>query len=108
MANHNHAHHSPSATFLAMAVGAVHGLAGSAALVILIAAASLNSYSQVLVYVVLFGFGAALGMAVLSFTLSMTLRRVQDVMPSWSNAGIALIGAITIGLGLHVMFANSV
>ncbi len=86
----------------AAVVGLMHGLAGSAALLLL----TLGAFDTVLVgllYVALFGIGSMLGMAVLSFTKALPLRRAARYA-AWGMNGInAIVGIGTVALGIMVM-----
>lgn len=95
--SHQHSHRR-TANIRSLLVGMMHGLAGSAALV-LIAASALSSPSQAFIYVAVFGIGSILGMAVLSaaiaFPLSLSARFLTRI-----NGILRLgIGALTIFIG---------
>jgi len=94
---HDHAHRSgfPVRSLL---VGMMQGLAGSAALVVL-AAAALDSPIQGLAYVLLFGLGSMLGMALLSAVISVPLSLTANFV-TWAHRGIrGAAGLVSIGLG---------
>jgi len=86
----------------AAVIGLMHGLAGSAALLLL----TLGTFDTVLVglaYVALFGIGSMLGMAALSFTMALPLRRAARYTV-WGMNGInAVVGIGTVALGGMVM-----
>ena len=94
-------HHLP---WRSVAVGMVHGLAGSAALALL-AGQSMLSPAGMLVYVAIFGLGSILGMALLSgvlvIPLGLTARRLTGVY-GVLNVGAALF---SLGLGGRLLFA---
>ncbi len=94
-----HDHEHPRGVPLrSLAVGMMHGLAGSAALVVL-AAAALNSPIEGLIYVALFGIGSVGGMALLSFAIAIPMRLTAHVM-TWTHRGVqGGIGCATIVLG---------
>jgi hypothetical protein len=80
----------------------VHGLAGSAALVLL-TLQQVHSPWLGLVCVLLFGVGSIAGMATLSAIVSIPMRLGADRWTRWHrllNVGVALF---SIGLGLHVI-----
>ena len=94
---HHHAHRSDF-PFRSLLVGMMQGLAGSAALVVL-AATALDSPIEGLVYVLLFGFGSMLGMALLSAVISVPLSLTASFM-TWAHRGIrGTAGLVSIGLG---------
>jgi len=78
-----------------LAVGLVHGLAGSGALTALVFA-ELPSASARLVYIALFGLGSIAGMAAASALVGVSLRAVER-----SRRGITVFaGVVSIGLGI--------
>ncbi len=98
-ADSTHAHrHAPGLTGRALAVGLMHGLAGSAAL-LLLSMGTMESAATGLAYVALFGLGSMVGMAALSLTIALPLKRCANLV-TWSYNGIhAAIGIGTIILG---------
>lgn len=100
-ARHRHRHPDPAAR-RSLIVGIMHGLAGSAALVVA-AAAGFDSAVLGLAYIALFGIGSILGMgtmtAALSLPLAFTARRLSRL-----NTGLQLaIGVLTIGIGIRLI-----
>lgn len=94
---HEHAHWSRS-----LAVGMMHGLAGSAALVAL-AASSAPSVPLGLAFMLLFGIGSVAGMAIFSAVIAVPLSYTANAL-TWASRGLqALAGVIAIGIGLHIM-----
>lgn len=95
----DHAHsHRHSLTGRALAIGLMHGLAGSAALLLLSMGAMENAMMG-LVYVMLFGLGSMIGMGALSLTIALPLRRCANLV-TWGYNGIHLgIGVGTVALG---------
>jgi hypothetical protein len=94
---HRHGHWGRS-----VAVGMVHGLAGSAALVAL-AAASSPSIPLGLAFMLLFGAGSIAGMAVFSAVIAVPLSLAGRGLTIASQGLQALAGLAAIGIGLHVM-----
>ena len=77
-------------------VGMVHGLAGSAALLVL-AAASISDPATGILYVGLFGIGSILGMALLSAAMAVPLIWTAKAM-TWAYRSLqAAAGVITAG-----------
>lgn len=95
---HRHPHRMPARSLL---VGMVHGLAGSAALTLLVGQA-MPSPAWALVYIAVFGLGSVLGMALLSgalaWSLGRTARRLTQVH-QWFN-GAAATFSMLFGLRL--------
>ena len=87
----------------ALAVGLMHGLAGSAAL-ILLTAGQIDSLLWALAYLALFGIGSLIGMAALSVVIAIPLQRLARSL-SWAhNALGATVGLGTIGLGAWIAY----
>lgn len=84
-------------------VGFMHGMAGSAAL-ILLTLDSVQSPWQGMLYMLLFGLGSMIGMGLLSLAIAIPLRSSATGL-TWLNNGLqTTIGLFTIILGGHVMY----
>ncbi len=93
--DHQHVKRVPVRTLL---VGMMHGLAGSAALVVL-AVSTVGDPVIGVIYVALFGMGSILGMAILSAIVAVPLGLSARFL-TWANCGLqGGIGVFTIGLG---------
>jgi ABC-type nickel/cobalt efflux system permease component RcnA len=106
---HSHAHgtghgheHSRGLPLRALLVGLMHGMAGSAAL-ILLALEQVDSLFTGLAYMGLFGFGSMLGMVMLSAVIAIPLRHSAKGLTWFHNGLQATIGLFTLGIGLVVM-----
>ena len=98
---HDHQHPSklPVRTLL---VGMMHGMAGSAALMVL-TTQTVQSPTLGFVYIVLFGLGSVLGMAALSALIAIPLSYSARAL-TWANRGIQSVVAVwTLFLGLYVI-----
>jgi len=96
---HTHASRLPLRTLL---VGMVHGLAGSAALMILTASTVQNPVIGLL-YVALFGLGSVIGMTVLSSLLAVPLAWTAQVF-TWAHRSLqAVVGSATIAIGMMLL-----
>jgi hypothetical protein len=99
---HEHARQFPAR---ALYVGLMHGLAGSAAL-ILLTLTTIGSPVTGLIYVGLFGVGSMCGMAVLSAVISVPLRGARRF--AWLYAGAqAAVGLATIVIGSMLVYENA-
>ncbi len=84
-------------------VGMMHGLAGSAALVV-VAATALRSPLEGLTYVILFGLGSVAGMVLLSAAVAVPLSLSARLL-TWANRGLqGVIGLATMVLGGVIIF----
>ena len=94
---HEHVHR-PGFPVRSLLVGMMHGLAGSAALVVL-AATALQSPLEGLGYVLVFGLGSVLGMAMLSVVIAVPLSFTATHL-TWAHRGIrGVTGVVSITLG---------
>jgi hypothetical protein len=89
----------------AVAVGMMHGLAGTAALVLL-ALDRTGSPLGGAAYILAFGLGSIAGMALLSAAISMPLRATATRVAALHRGLQAAIAALSVGLGLHVLHVN--
>jgi ABC-type nickel/cobalt efflux system permease component RcnA len=99
-----HAHrHAGALTRRALLVGTVHGLAGSAALVLL-TLGGIGSAKFGFAYMALFGLGSLLGMAALSGAIAIPLR-LTSLRMTWAYNGLtAGVGLVSIGIGAGLLF----
>ena len=87
-------------------IGLMHGMAGSAAL-ILLTLEMVKSPWQGLLYILLFGIGTMVGMAAVTVVISYPLRKASEKGMTWLHNGLQLVvGISTIGLGVLVMVHN--
>jgi ABC-type nickel/cobalt efflux system permease component RcnA len=102
---HEHAH-LRDLPLRALVVGIVHGLAGSAAL-LLLTALSVGSFWMGLAYIALFGVGSLIGMAVLGSVIAVPLQASARRLGRLHQGLEALVGLITIGIGARLIYELS-
>jgi ABC-type nickel/cobalt efflux system permease component RcnA len=103
VSKHPHKHHDLGLRRVVM-VGMIHGVAGSAGLLVL--AASASSVVNALGYILAFGLGSILGMATLSFIASYPIGFIER-SASWMNrAAMVAIGCAAMIIGLHLLTEN--
>ncbi len=90
----------------ALVVGLMHGLAGSAALLV-IAVAEMVSVTDGLIYIALFGVGSMIGMAALSFTIALPMRRAARTLTMGFNGLNAAVGIGTAALGAFLIWQTA-
>jgi hypothetical protein len=101
-ARHAHAHGFRWRTLL---VGLMHGMAGSAALLML-AVAKASSAVAGLGYVALFGIGSMVGMGALSAVIAVPLA-VSARWLTWANSGLqGAVGLVTTAIGISTIVAT--
>jgi High-affinity nickel-transport protein len=102
---HRHTHQHPY-SLRALYIGLMHGMAGSAAL-ILLTLESVQSPAMAMLYIALFGAGSICGMAILSVVIAIPLRKSASGL-TWLHNGLQLcVGLATITLGCLLVFENS-
>ena len=100
---HQHAH---GFRWRSLLVGLMHGMAGSAALLVL-AVSQVASPAAGMAYVLLFGVGSMLGMGALSVAIAVPLA-VSARWLTWANRALqAGVGAITIAIGAMTIYSTA-
>jgi hypothetical protein len=101
-ARHAHTHDFP---LRALSVGLMHGMAGSAALIVLTLEATVSP-AFALIYIVVFGCGSLLGMVVLSIVIAIPLRRSAQGFTWFHNGLQSAVGLSTIVLGAYLAMGS--
>ena len=103
----SHMHiHTEKFPLRALLVGIMHGMAGSAAMIVL-TLQTVQSFGMGLVYISLFGLGSIGGMAVLSMVIMLPLRHSANRFTGAHSYLQLAIGAATTLLGIRMMFEIS-
>ena len=103
--SHDHGH-TAALSRRAILVGVVHGLAGSAALVLL----TLSTVDSVWIgmgHLAFFGIGTIIGMAVLSCVIALPLQLLAKRFAFYCNCGLMLVGAWSVFLGGLIIYESS-
>ena len=87
----------------ALLVGMVHGMAGSAAL-ILLSLEALRSPAWGFAYIAIFGLGSILGMALLSAAIAVPLRLTSRHLKRTHDGLSAAVGLGTVLLGCYIVY----
>jgi high-affinity nickel permease len=99
---HGHAH-VHGFRWRTLLVGLMHGMAGSAALLVL-AVSQAASPATAVAYVLLFGIGSMLGMGALSAVIAVPLA-VSARWLTWANRGLqGAVGVVTIAVGVGTIW----
>ena len=99
---HHHEHpHPPDAVWRALWVGGAHGLAGSAALVLLSAEAA-SSTAQAFAYMAALGAGSMVGMVALTVVVTLPLRASCLRRYAFARGAEFALGAATIAIGAWI------
>jgi ABC-type nickel/cobalt efflux system permease component RcnA len=99
---HQHAHER-GFPIRALLVGLMHGLAGSAAL-LLVTLTTLSSAWLGVAYIAVFGIGSIAGMAVLAVIIALPLQGAARSLTGWYNGLEVVIGAGTLLVGAWVLY----
>ena len=102
---HSHEHEHEHGHKLAYGVGAVHGLAGSGALVVLVMG-SLDTVLGGMAYLVIFGLGSVLGMLLASGVFSLPFSKKLASYTAWQTALTLLSSALCILFGGMIIYEN--
>lgn len=100
--HHDHAH-AAALPLRALVVGLVHGMAGSAALVLL-TLTTVGSVAEGLAYMALFGVGSVAGMALLSASIALPLHYSARHLTRLHNGLMAVVGVGTVALGAVLVY----
>ncbi|MHA1545394.1 MAG: urease accessory protein [Alphaproteobacteria bacterium] len=98
---HHHAH-PRSAGWRTLAVGMMHGLAGTAALTILVSATTLSP-GMGYVYIALFGLGSMAGMAGLTMIIALPLSLTARFLTRINRLMQAGFGLVTMAIGVFML-----
>ncbi|HEV7880433.1 urease accessory protein [Bradyrhizobium sp.] len=106
IAHRNSAHlHGHGIRWRSLLVGLMHGMAGSAALLVLSLSQVANA-AYGMFYVLLFGVGSMLGMGALSVVIAVPLA-VSARWLAWANRGLQVgVGMITIAIGAMTIYST--
>ena len=84
-------------------VGTVHGVAGSAALTLLVLA-SIDSAIAGVAYILLFGLGSVLSMGIMTIVISLPFMVSAQRMPRMNEVFKVGVGALSIVIGVMIMY----
>ena len=100
-------HHGLSFSPRALIIGMVHGLAGSAALMLLVLP-TIESRPLGLLYIIVFGVGSIGGMMLMSFLIALPFTLTALRFNRFNYLLQSIAGLISIGLGLYIIYEKSV
>ena len=102
-----HTHHGFSFSPRALFIGMVHGLAGSAALMLLVIP-TIESRAVGLLYIIIFGIGSIGGMMLMSFLVALPFKLTAKKFNRLNYLMQSVAGLISIGLGLYIVYEKGV
>lgn len=96
-------HSQPQGSYRkSLLIGLIHGLAGSAALVLLVLATVQNAWQGAL-YLLIFGVGSILGMLVFTGLISIPFSLSEGKL-KLNHTLIRLAGLLSVGYGIHILY----
>ncbi|MGI8642062.1 MAG: urease accessory protein UreH [Pyrinomonadaceae bacterium] len=102
-----HTHHGFSFNPRALLIGMVHGMAGSAALM-LIVIPTIGSTLMGLLYIVIFGIGSIGGMMLMSFLVGLPFHLTASRLNRFNFVLQCVAGLVSVGLGLFIIYEKGV
>jgi sulfite exporter TauE/SafE len=102
-----HTHHGLSFSPRALVIGMIHGLAGSAALMLLVIP-TIESRTIGLLYIIIFGIGSIGGMMLMSFLVGLPFALTALRFNRFNYLLQSVAGLISIGLGLYIIYEKGV
>ncbi len=104
--DHARSHHGLKFSPRALLVGMVHGLAGSAALM-LVVIPTIGSKAVGLLYIVIFGIGSIGGMMLMSFLVGLPFYFTESRFNRFNQGLQLLAGIVSIVLGLSIVYSKA-
>ncbi|MGH9768041.1 MAG: hypothetical protein ACREAB_11450 [Blastocatellia bacterium] len=98
-----HSHHGLKIGIRPLIIGMVHGLAGSAALMLAVLA-TIKSTAVAFAYIIIFGVGSIGGMMVMSLILSLPIHLTVGYFTKTNLAVRVLAGCFSLGFGLFMVY----
>jgi MFS family permease len=86
-----------------MAVGIVHGLAGSAAIALLVMTTIQSPFWEI-IYILIFGLGTIVGMMVITACIALPIAYTSQRFSSWNRGMVYASGILSICFGLFVSY----
>jgi len=99
-----HSHHGLKLGLRPLIVGMVHGLAGSAALMLSVLVTIKGSTALAFAYIIIFGAGSIGGMMLMSLILSLPIHLTSGYFTKANLAVRALAGCFSLGFGLFMVY----
>jgi ABC-type nickel/cobalt efflux system permease component RcnA len=99
-----HSHHGLKLGVRPLIVGMVHGLAGSAALMLSVLMTIKGSTALAFAYIIIFGVGSIGGMMLMSLILSLPIHLTSGYFTKANLAVRALAGCFSLGFGLFMVY----
>lgn len=105
--NEVHTHHGFSFSPRALIIGMIHGLAGSAALMLLVIP-TISSRLMGLLYIIIFGIGSIGGMMLMSFLVGLPFHLTTLRFNRFNLLLRGAAGIFSVGLGLWIVYEKTI
>jgi sulfite exporter TauE/SafE len=102
-----HTHHGFSFSPRALIIGMIHGLAGSAGLMLLVIP-TIDSRTVGLLYIIIFGIGSIGGMMLMSFLVALPFHLTASRFNRFNYILQSIAGLVSIGFGLFIIYEKGV
>lgn len=102
-----HTHHGLKMSPRALIIGMIHGLAGSAGLMLLVIP-TIDSPALGLLYIAIFGLGSIAGMMIMSFLVGLPFHMTALRFNRFNHILQCLAGLASIGLGLYIIYEKGI
>jgi|SRR5215213_2130652 len=102
-----HTHHGFSFSPRALIIGMIHGLAGSAALMLLIIP-TIESQTLGLLYIIVFGVGSIGGMMLMSFLVGLPFTLTASRFNRFNHILQSIAGLVSVALGLFIVYEKGI
>ncbi|HUG52559.1 MAG TPA: urease accessory protein [Vicinamibacteria bacterium] len=103
---HHHHRHPPRLLARALVMGSLHGMAGSAALLV-VSLQGVSSAAHAVAYMAVFGVGSVLGMMLFSLAIVLPLRLKAGHLERAGGAFEAALGVASVVIGLRIALLAS-
>lgn len=101
-----HSHHGFSFSPRAIVIGMIHGLAGSAALMLLVIP-TIESRALGLIYIIVFGIGSITGMMLMSFLVGLPFQITALRFNRFNLLLQSIAGLVSVGLGIIIVYEKA-
>jgi sulfite exporter TauE/SafE len=106
-ADERETHHGFSFSPRSVVIGMIHGLAGSAALMLLLIP-TIDSKIVGLLYIAVFGIGSICGMMIMSFLVGLPFHFTANRLNRLNYLLQSVAGLVSVGLGLFIIYEKGV
>lgn len=100
-------HHGLKFNTRALVVGMIHGLAGSAGMMLLYLP-TIETQALKMIYIIVFGVGSIGGMMLMSFLVGLPFHFTASKLNRFNYALQGIAGLVSIGLGLFIIYEKGV